>query len=171
MKRTLCLFLFWMCIFAPILMAQETPNAPIGISDTELHSVTLTNVSPKSIVSYILQLNYEGLTGRLTSRTFWAPNGPNHSWAPGATWRHEITQSSRLRFSPSPGAPAVRPTTPPRVELTYVLFSDGTSWGTDPEGKYAEDMCICCRDVNQFLKELWKQKGIGAVEDYLRRLP
>ena len=49
--------------------------------------------------------------------------------------------------------------------------SDRTSWGTDPQGKYAEGMYIGWHDVTQSQKELWKQKGIGAVEDYLRRLP
>ncbi len=168
MKRTLCFFLFWMCIFAPILMAQETPSAPLRISEPLLHSVTLTNQSSKAVVAYILKLHYEGSTGTLKSMIFRGSKGP---WAAGETWEHKIHESSRLRISPSPGAPALPPTNPPRVELTYVLFSDGTSWGTDPEGKYTEGMYRGWQDATQFLKDRWKEKGIGAVEDYLRRLP
>ena len=170
MKRISCALPFWASVLFSLglLMAQETTNAPIRISDTELHSVTLTNVSSKGIVAYVLQLHYAGLTGNLKSIT-----SKHRSMAPGETWRHRIDESSRLKIGSASGGPALSPTTPPRVELSYVLFSDRTSWGTDPQGKYAEGMYSGCQDVNQFLKELWKQKGIGAVEDYLslRSLP
>ncbi len=148
-------------------MGQETPSAPISISDTSLDGVKLTNQSPKGIVAYILKLHYAGLSGAIGSIKFRGgvdPRGPNASWLPGEAWRHPL-ESSRLKIR------GAAPTAPPRVEVTYVLFSDRSSWGTDPRGKYAEGMYIGWRDCSEYLRDLWKQRGIQAVEDYLKSLP
>jgi hypothetical protein len=109
---------------SPIAVVSTTPETG---RDGAVLGLSLRNQSPKTIVAYVLLIEYLGVDGTPVGKAAKAsirgldPRAPSH-YQVGETWRD--------RTGPIPkdgsGKSGI-----PRVSMDFVLFEDNTSWGQD----------------------------------------
>lgn len=174
----LTLVLFFLLCGSPALPQTPTGDPPpLVVADQgrgvnrlgqEVVNFSLTNRSPKAISAYALVIAFSGSSGKtaLTQVVRAAVGGvlptARPDYAPGEIWTDHgpgaprNANGSRLVYS---------------LEVDYVHFADGTSWGKDKSrsAPFFEGLKEGARMMRGALRRKLEREGPAAVQDFLLR--
>jgi hypothetical protein len=167
------------CLLFMVLPPQDKiagESAPLGISNNAIVQgmdgrdeiqLSLTNRASKQIVAYALMVTLSDGTGQpfatVMIRNVFVDDEESASSAqsPGNVWQVRA-HLPRLSDGSIP---------PYSVDVDYVSFSDGTSWGMDRSnsGPYINGFREGTRILKGKLRDKLENEGSEAVKAYLRR--
>lgn len=152
---------------APLLIADQGRQVDRQGRDFII-AFALTNRSSQPISAYAVVISFTDASGSriLTQRVRSAVQGvipvARPDYAPGEVWADRAAGSPR---GPDGSILAYS------LEVDYVLFADGTSWGSDRSrsGPYFEGLKEGARMMRGIMRDKLEREGPAAIREFLLR--